>query len=141
MKYKTIVIDDSSIQRLTTGCLVKNHPKLELVGEYANPYEGMKVAFDDKIDILFLDVLMGDVNAFDVLDHVEVNCAIIMNSTWERFAKKAFDYGIDDFLTKPISKSRFENAVNKVIKKIKLKKAYQVETPVYFWNTELSEIF
>ncbi|MDT0541032.1 MULTISPECIES: LytR/AlgR family response regulator transcription factor [Croceitalea] len=119
MKYTTIVIDDSSIQRLATTFLVKNHVALEHIGSYGNPYEGLRAVVDKKADILFLDVLMDDIDAFELLDSVNLNCAIIMNSTWPRFAVKAFDYGINDFITKPIQKPRFEKSVVKVINQLK----------------------
>lgn len=128
MKFSTLVIDDSSIQRLATSILIKNHPDLELIGSYASPYEGIKAIYDHKVDMVFLDVLMDSVNAFELLDSIEINTAIIMNSTWANFAKKAFDYGINDFLMKPIQKTRFERAVTKIIKEIEVKRIKPVQT-------------
>nr|WP_298794651.1 response regulator [uncultured Allomuricauda sp.] len=128
MKYTTLVIDDSSIQRLATSILIKNHPDLELVGSHGNPYEGIKAIYDNKVDIVFLDVLMDKVNAFELLDSIEINTAIVMNSTWAEFAKKAFDYGIDDFLMKPMPKKRFDLAVSKIIREIEIKRIKPVKT-------------
>ena len=139
MKYTTIVIDDSSIQRLATSFLVKNHPKLELAGSYANPYEGIKAIYEQQADIVFLDVLMDEVDAFELLDSIEINAAIIMNSTWSRFAKPSFDYGISDFLTKPMPKKRFEQAVQKIIKKLELKEASKKEGKTFQFSELLSD--
>ncbi|MGW9685607.1 LytR/AlgR family response regulator transcription factor [Flagellimonas sp. 2504JD1-5] len=128
MKYTALVIDDSSIQRLATSILIKNHSDLELIGSYESPYEGIKAIYDHKVDMVFLDVLMDKVNAFELLDSIEINTAIIMNSTWASFAKKAFDYGINDFLMKPMRKTRFEKAVSKIIQEIELKRIKPVKT-------------
>ncbi|MGX1930808.1 LytR/AlgR family response regulator transcription factor [Flagellimonas sp. 2504JD4-2] len=128
MKYSALVIDDSSIQRLATSILIKNHPDLELVGSFGNPYNGIKAIYDNKVDVVFLDVLMDNVNAFELLDSIEINTAIIMNSTWANFAKKAFDYGINDFIMKPIRKTRFERAVSKIIQEIELKRIKPIKT-------------
>jgi len=128
MKYSTLVIDDSSIQRLATSVLVKNHPNLELIGSYGNPYEAIKVIYDQKVDIVFLDVLMENVDAFELLDNIEINSAIVLNSTWENFAERAFDYGINDFLMKPMPKKRFDIAIDKIIKQIEQKKVKQIKT-------------
>lgn len=121
MKFKTIVIDDSSIQRLATSILVKTHPRLELVGSYANPYEGIKALYDQKVDIVFLDVLLEDVNAFELLDSIEIKASIIINSTWPKFEKTAQNYGIHDFLMKPMPKKRFYNAVDRIIRELETK--------------------
>ena len=139
MKYTAIVIDDSSIQRLATSFLVKNHPQLQLAGSYSSPYEGIKAIYDMKADIVFLDVLMNDVDAFELLDSIEINAAIVMNSTWEKFAKHAFDYGINDFLTKPMPKKRFNEAVEKIITQIEKRKAAQKEIKVYQFSEALSD--
>jgi len=139
MKYTTLVIDDSSIQRLATTFLVKNHPQLEFIASYANPYDGIKAIYDNKVDIVFLDVLMNDVDAFELMDSIEINAAIIMNSTWPRFAKPAFDYGISDFLTKPISKKRFEQSVCKIISQIERRTAFQKERATYQFSELLSD--
>ncbi len=128
MKYSALVIDDSSIQRLATSILIKNHPDLELVGSYESPYKGIKAIYDHKVDMIFLDVLMDQVNAFELLESIEINTAIIMNSTWATFAKKAFDYGINDFLMKPMRKTRFERAVSKIIHEIEVKRIKPVKT-------------
>nr|WP_299074601.1 response regulator [uncultured Allomuricauda sp.] len=138
MRYKTIVIDDSSIQRLATSTLVKNHPNLELVGSYANPYQAIKAIYDQKVDVVFLDVLMEDVTAFELLDSIEINAAIVLNSTWENFAERAFDYGINDFLMKPMPKKRFDIAVGKIIQQIKRK---EVKQPKTFTFSELLSNF
>ncbi|SHH00243.1 LytR/AlgR family response regulator transcription factor [Flagellimonas flava] len=118
MKYTVLVIDDSSIQRLATSILVKNHPQLKLLGAYGNPYEGIKAIYDEKPDMVFMDVLMDNVDAFELLDSIEVLPPIILNSTWSKFAARAFDYGINDFLMKPMPKKRFDIAIKKVISQI-----------------------
>ena len=115
MKYPTIVIDDSSIQRLTTTFLIKNNPHLELVGEYAKPYEGIKAIYDTKATVVFLDVLMNDVNALELLESIEIGATIIMNSTWSKFEKSAINYNIQHFLKKPISKQQFERVVEEAV--------------------------
>lgn len=135
MKYSTIIIDDSSIQRLATTFLVKNHPQLQLIDAFENPFEGIKAIYDHKVDLVFLDVLMGETNAFELLDSIEINAAIIMNSTWSKFAMPAYDYGICDFLTKPISKKRFEQSVSKTIEKLELK-SFCERTPKTFQFSE-----
>ncbi len=115
MKYKTIVIDDSSIQRMATSFLVQTHPQLELIGSFANPYEGIKAIYDHKVDIVLLDILLDDVDAFELLDQIEIDATVIMNSTWSRFESTAAKYGAVDFLIKPIPRVTFGEAVAKAI--------------------------
>ncbi|MEM7484707.1 MAG: response regulator [Bacteroidota bacterium] len=140
MKYKAIVIDDSTIQCLATSVLVKNHPQLEFAGCYSDPYEGIKTIYDNKIDIVFLDVLMEKVDAFELMDNVEIKSAIILNSTWSRFAVKAFEYGVNDFLIKPLPKAKFYRSVEKVIQQIESKKAFEKKIETYLFSETLSNL-
>ncbi len=120
MSFKTIIIDDSSIQRLATTFLVKNHPHLEFKGDFENPYEGIKAVYEKKADILLFDVLFDDVNSFELLDAIEIPCSIVMNSTWARYEETANQYGIYDFIEKPISKKDFYTKMQKVINRLSL---------------------
>ncbi|MEM8929505.1 MAG: response regulator [Bacteroidota bacterium] len=121
MKYKSIIIDDSSVHRLAISLLIKNHPKLQLVGAYSNPYEGIEAIYKHNADLVFLDILLEDVNGFELLDAIEIPATVILNSSWEKFSSRAEEYGIHHFLVKPMRKHSFENVVHDVITSIKKK--------------------
>ncbi len=124
MTFKTIIIDDSSVQQLTSTFLVKNHPRLEFIGAYADPYEGIRAVYEERADILLLDVLIDNTNAFELLDSIEIPSTILINSTWEKYASIAASYGINDFLLKPIPKKEFDNKINEVTDRLLQLEAY-----------------
>ena len=124
MTYKTIIIDDSSVQRLATSFLVKNHPKLEFIGAYADPHEGIRAVYEKRADILLLDVLIDNTNAFELLDSIKIPSTILINSTWEKYASLASSYGIHDFLLKPIPKKEFDTKINEITDRLQQLKAY-----------------
>ena len=122
MNYKCVIIDDSSVHRLAISLLIKNHPQLDLVGAYNNPYEGIKTIYQENIDLVFLDVLLEDVDSFELLDQIEVPATIIMNSSWNTFSKKALQYDIQHFLDKPIRKQEFDSQIRQVLNVLENKK-------------------
>ena len=65
------------------------------------------------IDIIFLDILMPEMDGFDFINSLENPPNIIIVSGAEEFALKAFDFNVVDFLLKPITYSRFCKAVDK----------------------------
>ncbi|MEO0571602.1 MAG: response regulator [Bacteroidota bacterium] len=140
MTYKCIIIDDSSVHRLAISFLVKNHPRLELVGAYSNPFDGIEMVFKNKVDIVFLDVLLEDFDAFELLDKIEIPAEIILNSSWEKLLTKAKDYNVKGLLLKPMRKDKFEVAVEKVLKFLDVesrsacsgRKPYLVQNPNVF---------
>ena len=118
MNLRCLIIDDSSVHQLAISLLIKNHPNLELVGAYSNPYEGIAALYEHNVDILFLDVLLEDIEGFEILEAIEIPATVILNSSWGRFASKAKEYGIQHFLVKPIRKQNFESTVEKAIQTI-----------------------
>ena len=52
-KLRTIVVDDSSLQRMAVSKLVSNHPNLDLVAEYNNGIEAYKDVKINQIELIF----------------------------------------------------------------------------------------
>ena len=52
MKLRSIVVDDSSMQRMAVAKLVNNHPNLALVAEYSNAIEAKNGLKNHEIDLI-----------------------------------------------------------------------------------------
>lgn len=116
-----VIVDDSSLQRLSIVRLVQSHPSLNLVSEYNNAIEAKMGLLNNKIDLVFLDIEMPILSGFDLLDDLNKKPQIIFITGKTKYAFKAFDYDAVDYLRKPITKERFLNAVHKAITNFKLK--------------------
>ncbi len=134
MILTAIVIDDSPMQRLTTTKLVESNPNLKLLGNFDKPEVGLQTANLFRPDVVFLDVEMPGLNGFEVLESLEYDCQVILNSTRSQFALNAFQYDyVKDYVTKPMKKDRFKKSVERVVKNqiAKQKTAKQPTVPVY----------
>ncbi|GLR16052.1 LytR/AlgR family response regulator transcription factor [Portibacter lacus] len=70
-------------------------------------------AFD--VDIVFLDIEMPGLNAFQLLDRLEsIDFQIIFTTAYDHYALKAFRYYAVDYLLKPIDKDELSSAVDRV---------------------------
>ncbi len=116
-----VIVDDSSLQRLSIVRLVQGHPSLNLVAEYNNAIEAKMGLLNNKIDLVFLDIEMPILSGFDLLDDLQQKPQIIFITGKTKYAFKAFDYDAVDYLRKPITKERFLSAVHKAITNFKLK--------------------
>jgi two-component SAPR family response regulator len=137
MKINCIVVDDSSIQRLTITKLVNDNPNLELVGEFSNAVEAKNCITNKNVDLVFLDIEMPVINGFDLLDGLKVKPQVIFITSKAEYAVKAFDYAATDYLHKPITRERFNQAVKKAISMISLSKENGVKKKV---RTSLSKV-
>lgn len=118
---KCAVVDDSSLQRLSIVKLIIDHPNLKLVAEYNNAIETKNGLLDTDVDLIFLDIEMPILSGFDLLDDLPNKPQIIFVTGKTKYAFKAFDYDAVDYIHKPVSKDRFNNAVTKAINLFQLK--------------------
>tara|TARA_R110002050_G_scaffold295515_3_gene454440 strand:+ start:5779 stop:6471 length:693 start_codon:yes stop_codon:yes gene_type:complete len=119
MKLRSIIVDDSTMQRMAVVQLVKNHPNLELVAECSNAIEANSAIKNNNIDLIFLDVEMPIINGFDLLESLENPPQVILITGKADYALKAFDYNVTDYLYKPITSSRFETSISRAMENYK----------------------
>ncbi len=117
MKLRSIIVDDSSMQRMAVAKLVNNHPNLALIAEYSNAIEAKNGIKNNEIDLIFLDVEMPIISGFDLLESLENSPQVILITGKPDYALKAFDYDVTDYLHKPITLARFDASVKRAIAK------------------------
>ena len=114
-KLRCIVVDDSSLQRLSITKMVKDHPNLVLVAEHNNALDTKRELESSKVDLIFLDIEMPILSGFDLLDNLEEKPEIIFVTGKTQYAFQAFNYQAIDYLQKPVTKDRFDVAVKKAL--------------------------
>jgi len=116
LSMNCIVIEDDIIQQqLILDYINRNH-LLTLLGSFATCESALETINNNKVDILFLDVEMPNINGMDFLDQCNLNAKIhvVITSSNTKYAIEAFDKGVADFLVKPFAYARFSKAVDKV---------------------------
>ena len=121
MNLRCVVVDDSSIQRMSIVKLVKQHPALTLIAEYSSAIDTKKGLNNIEVDLIFLDIEMPIVNGFELLDVLKNKTQIIFVTGKTEYAFKAFDYDATDYLHKPITNDRFNLGVEKALEYHRLK--------------------
>ena len=122
MKLNCVVVDDSTIHRITVAKLVNDHQDLNLVGDYSNATDARNCILSKPVDLLFLDIDRPGQGGFVLLDGLKTRPLIIFVSAKSDYALKAFDYSAIDYLHKPITKDRFNTAVQKAIQQQQIRK-------------------
>ena len=117
MKLRSVIVDDSSMQRMAVAKLVNDHPNLALVAEYSNAIEARKGIANNGIDLVFLDIEMPIINGFDLLESMDDRPQIILITGIADYALKAFDYDVTDYLHKPLTSGRFNVSIERAVTK------------------------
>lgn len=99
-----VVEDDQEIQELIKQFLMTQQYKVIVASD---GLEGMKQFNKQSFDLILLDVMMPNLNGFEVAKMIRShsNIPIIMLTALEeeQDQMKGFDLGIDDYITKPFS--------------------------------------
>lgn len=112
-----IIVDDDKLSCKIIEGFVKKYSTLNLVGIYNDAIEARNILTRRRdIDLIFLDIMMPEMNGFDFIGSLESPPNIIIISSAEEHALKAFDFNAVDYLLKPVSYSRFCKAIDKVEK-------------------------
>ncbi|HZV70093.1 MAG TPA: LytTR family DNA-binding domain-containing protein [Saprospiraceae bacterium] len=113
--YRTFIVDDETGARsIIKGFLKQSFPEIIISGEVSGVEEALHMIPKLKIDLVFLDVEMGDGTGFMLLDKLpDLDFNVIFTTAHDEFAIRAFRYNAIDFLLKPIDPDEFVIAVHK----------------------------
>jgi len=129
-----VVIDDELLALNLLSYLLDNFTSVQLkvVGKAMNLTDVIELIKRTSPDLVFLDIEMPELNGFELIGSLDHPPNIIIISSAEEYAFKAFDFNVVDYLLKPVTYARFCKAIDKTIRYFARK-----ETP----NTGDEEIF
>lgn len=112
---RCIIIDDEqhAIDVIRTYC--RRIPYIEVLGEFTDPREAVAFldAQSDNVDLVFLDIEMPRFSGIDFLKAYTFPNVILVTAYTE-YALESYQYGVVDYLLKPVAFERFSTAVKRV---------------------------
>jgi two-component system, LytTR family, response regulator len=115
---KALIIDDEKSARDSLKILLNNYcPFVKILDEADSGKSGIEAIRRHKPDLVFLDVEIGDMTGFEMLDWIgshNINFDIIFSTAHNHYAVTAFRYAAIDFLPKPVRDRSLLQAVMRV---------------------------
>jgi len=109
--YRALLVDDEELARAVVREHLEAHPEIEIVGEAGNGFEAVKSYGELKPDLVFLDIQMPKLDGFEVLELLDPQPTVIFITAYDQHALRAFEVHAVDYLMKPFSADRFEEAL------------------------------
>jgi len=112
-KIRALIVDDEPLARGNISVLLRQDPRVEIIGECGSGTEAVARIRSARPDLLFLDVQMPECDGFDVLELLggQTPPAVVFVTAYDQYALRAFEAGALDYLLKPFDNARFERAL------------------------------
>ncbi len=118
-----IIVEDDilSQQTLVRSCKMYGED-LSILGVFdsVEKAEEFIKSSPNKIDLIFLDIILPGKNGIDFISDLLFMPYIIMTTSYDSFAVQAFELNVVDYLKKPFVYKRFVQSIQKVKKLIKI---------------------
>jgi DNA-binding LytR/AlgR family response regulator len=112
-----IIVDDDKLSCKLLEGFVNKSTSLNLLGIFSDSISARnELSKRHDIDLIFLDIKMPEMDGFDFIVSLDYPPNIIIVSSAEEYALKAFDFNVVDYLLKPVSYGRFCKAIDKTIR-------------------------
>jgi len=127
-----IIVDDNhSIKQLER--LVAKCSSLNLVGTFSDTLTALtRLSEYDDIDLAFVDINITGIDGFELFEDLSNPPRLIVVSSTDQYALRAFDFNAVDYLLKPVNYSRFCRAVDKSVR---------INSRIKAMNYEEKEVF
>jgi two-component system response regulator LytT len=118
MNLNCIAVDDEPLALGLVCKFIEQTPFLNLVGRYSGAVDALKAIHQEKLDLIFLDIQMPDLNGIElarVLGKGAEVPRVIFTTAYNQFAIEGYKVDALDYLLKPFNYEEFLRAAQKAL--------------------------
>lgn len=114
MTWKAVVVEDEPPARRRLIRMLSESGQIEIVAEADTVSDAVKKIREHDPDVVFLDIRIPGGDGFEVLRRVPELPEVVFITAYDDFAVRAFEADAVDYLVKPITPERLEDALHKL---------------------------
>ena len=121
--YRVIIADDEEKICKLIQILVDWEAKgLEIAGVAHDGREALELVKEQGADIIITDIRMPELNGLDLVEAIknarpDISCVIISGYQEFEYARRALQYGVEEYLLKPIREEELNRVLDEIISK------------------------
>lgn len=92
--------------------------QLNLTGSFYTAVESMQHCYNNRVDIMFLDINMPGLTGMEMLEAMSNKPLVILTTAYKEYALESYKYDVVDYLVKPFDFKTFLSAIDKVINRL-----------------------
>lgn len=112
---KCLIVDDEPAAHYVLLNYIKQTPQLEVVHQCYNGIEALNYLRSNPVDLMFLDIDMPEITGLELLSTLTDPPTTILTTAYSQFALKSYDYGVFDYLLKPVYLPRFLKSIERFL--------------------------
>lgn len=119
-QYRAIIADDEPLARRRSARLLRERDDVEIVAQCSGGREAIAAIREHKPDLALLDIQMPDVDGFGVITEVGVESMpqVVFVTAYDQHAIRAFEINAVDYIVKPYTPARFNEAVDRALSRV-----------------------
>ncbi|SMD35871.1 two component transcriptional regulator, LytTR family [Reichenbachiella faecimaris] len=111
---EVVIVEDERLAAEKLSRQLKNiDSQIEIVACLDSVSRAVKFLSSRSVDLIFLDVHLGDDVSFSIFEKIKIKTPIIFTTAYDQYAIKAFKLNSIDYLLKPVSKTDLKAALTK----------------------------
>lgn len=112
---RVLIVDDEPLARRGLKSEIDRLPGYTCAGEASSRDEAVVAIVEHQPDVVLLDVQLGRVSAFEVIEEIGVESMplVIFVTAYDQHALRAFEVNAVDYVLKPIDPDRLRDALEK----------------------------
>jgi two-component system, LytTR family, response regulator len=114
MQIDCIIIEDEPLAQERIKGYIQKLAWLRLLGVFDNGIEALSFLQTHAVDLIFLDINMGDFSGIQLLESIRPDAQVIISTAYSEYALKGFELNVTDYLLKPYTFERWLQAIDKV---------------------------
>jgi two-component system LytT family response regulator len=119
--FTALIADDEPLARVRMRSLLETYSgEIEILGEASSGAQTIAKIHELDPDVVFLDIQMPDMDAFEVLKSLNEDDIplIVFTTAYDNFALRAYEEDTVDYLLKPIDPERLASTMVKLRKRM-----------------------
>lgn len=109
------IVDDEPLALSLLESYVQKTSFLRLTGKYSNALTAMKRIAEERVDVIFLDIQMPEVNGMEFARIISSRTRVIFTTAFSEYAVEGYRVSALDYLLKPFSFADFLTAAKKAL--------------------------
>jgi DNA-binding LytR/AlgR family response regulator len=131
MSISCVIVEDLPVAAEYLRNCCEKSGDIEVLGHFTNVNDAVTFLNDHRVDLIFLDVEMPGDDGFKLLDRIVYSPKVILTTSKTEYAYNAFEYHVTDFLKKPFTYQRFQEAIGKLALQEDTRKKESTDDHIY----------